>query len=75
MRNSGKWLSANEVAKAAKVAPRTARMHCKRLVDAGVFDEVRLHPSHRYSFSTKAKKVGADMLGKLELAETVTGGA
>jgi DNA-binding IclR family transcriptional regulator len=74
VRNSGKWLSASEAAKLAKVSQRTARAHCKGLVEAGVFAEVRLHPSHRYAFSPKANKSGADMLAKLELAETVTGG-
>jgi hypothetical protein len=76
----GKWLSSAEVARAAKVAPRTARAHVVRLTGLGVLDEAdEVWPGRRYRLAADAGdgprsyadrlRRAAEVLGASEAAE------
>ena len=69
VRDGEGWESAKSAAKKAKISDRTARAHCSMLVKQGIFEEVRLHPSHRYALSPKAEKNNAKLLAQLVVAE------
>ena len=64
----GKWLTANQLAKNALVAPRTARHHAKRLLELGVFDMAAVFPGHRYKFNEIAEKRNKAYMIRLEKA-------
>ncbi len=46
------WITAREVARIAAVANRTARQHCLKLTEAGVFECARVHGGFRYRRNT-----------------------
>ncbi len=48
------WVTANEIAAGAEVAPRTARAYAKRFVDLGIADLAEVFPAHRYRLSEQA---------------------
>lgn len=50
------WLTNKEIADAAKVAGRTARMHTLRFVRLGLLEQAEVFPAHRYRWSEKAEK-------------------
>ncbi len=58
------WLTVAEIAVGARVAPRTARAHCDRLVRAGVFEQANVFPAHRFRLAPNKK--GQEMLRRLE---------
>lgn len=66
-----RWLTTAEVSEVAKVAPRTARHHCKRLHDLGLVDMAEVFPGHRYRASAHAKKRNAAYVRRLERASEV----
>ncbi len=49
----GEWLTARDVSTKAKVAERTARAHCLKLVRLGVLDQAEVFPAHRYRLAGK----------------------
>ena len=50
----GEFLSSQQVAKRAGIAPRTARLHCSGLAQVGILDEARVFPGYRYRLSPHA---------------------
>lgn len=56
LKASGEWMSSRDVAREAKVAPRTARHHLRRLADIGILEEAEVFPGHRYRFSAKSDR-------------------
>lgn len=53
---AGTWMTAAQLATEAKVAPRTARLYCRRFVDAGIVELAELYPQHRYRLAPKADR-------------------
>jgi predicted transcriptional regulator len=47
---SQRWLTAADVRKCTKVAPRTARLHCKNLADEGILEVRKLFGGFRYRY-------------------------
>lgn len=69
----GEWFTNGQIAKAASVAPRTARAHSLRLVNLGMVDEATVFPGHRYRWSGHAQHRNAAFLRRVEAAEGVFG--
>lgn len=67
------WLTNDEIAQAAQVAPRTARHHTKRLKDLGLVDVADVFPGHRYRASEFAGKRNAAYVQRLAQAAEVLG--
>jgi len=65
------WMTAKDIAQAAKVADRTARSHALRLVNLGVFDQAEVFPAHRYKISEKASKRNKAIILRLEAAHEI----
>ncbi len=73
VRDARGWI-AREIAKGAKVAPRTGqRAHALAFVRAGIFDKAKVHPGHRYRLSPAARKRNHAYLDRLTAAESVFG--
>jgi hypothetical protein len=62
------WVTAKDIAMATEIAGRTARLHCLKLVQLGIFDQVEVFPAHRYQFSKFAGKRNKAYLQRLEQA-------
>lgn len=71
--NGAEWLTSAQVADVAKVAPRTARHHCKRLHDLGIVDTAEVFPGHRYRVSEHARKRNPSYMLRLDRAIEVVG--
>ena len=66
LRDEPRWVDANTVAQKAKVSPRTARAHLRRLTQLGVVDMAQVFPGHRYRYAEKAEKRNATYVQRLE---------
>jgi predicted ArsR family transcriptional regulator len=66
-----RWMTNNEIAAAAGVAPRTARHHTSTLVAMGIFDQAEVFPNHAYRLAEKAKQRNTAYLLRLEKAAEV----
>jgi len=75
VRERGDWTTAHEIAKSARVAPRTARAHALRLVKAGIFDLVAVFPGHHYRVASNAAQRNRGFMQRLEHAAAVFGHA
>jgi DNA-binding IclR family transcriptional regulator len=73
LKAAGGWLTNAEVAAAAGVAGRTARLHTLRLARLGVIDQAEVFPAHRFRLSGKAAKRNPAYLQRLDAAVTVFG--
>jgi hypothetical protein len=71
VKESGGWVTSQQIAKGARVAPRTARAHALRLVRAGLFDQAEVFPSHRYRLAETAEKRNKGFYQRLEEAGRV----
>ena len=69
----GKWMTNSELAKAARVAERTATNHTRRLVSLGLLDMAELFPGHRFRISDKADKRNSGYFRRLQRAKGVFG--
>lgn len=65
------WTTSQEIAKGAKVSPRTARAHALRLVKAGIFDLAEVFPGHRYRVASNAAKRNRGFFQRLEQAAEI----
>ena len=65
---AARWVTSKDIAEGANVAQRTARAHALRLVNAGIFDQAEVFPSHRYRISGKADKRNKGFMQRLERA-------
>lgn len=70
---SNQWMSAKEIADAAKVAQRTARAHAHKLAKLGLLDTAEIFPGHRYRMSQHASKRNAAYVARLNAAVDVVG--
>jgi DNA-binding IclR family transcriptional regulator len=71
VKNAPMWITANEIAELANVAPRTARSHALKLVNLGIFDQAEVFPAHRYRLSDKAAKRNKAYLQRIEGAISI----
>jgi hypothetical protein len=60
------WLTNREVAEAAKIAERTARLHTLRLVQLGILDLAEVFPAHKFRLAQQADKRNRGYLTRLE---------
>ena len=67
------WFTSAEIAQSSKIAKRTGRAFCNKWVKLGLLDQADVFPSHRYRFSTHAKKRNAAYLLRVENAANVFG--
>jgi hypothetical protein len=72
-REPERWLANGEVAEAAQISPRTARLHTSRLVEIGVLDVERVHPASKFRLAREPGKAGRAYLERLERAREVLG--
>lgn len=70
--NAVTWATSQEVSTRADVAPRTARKHLTRLVQAGLVEEARVFPGHRFRLTAAATE-GTDYTDRLAAAEDAMG--
>jgi len=68
LRDSGIWMTNADIAKAANVSKRTARLHTHRLTQLGLLDQADVYPGHRFRWSNKADKRNTAYLQRLERA-------
>lgn len=68
---ASRWSTAQALAVAAKIAPRTSRAYATKLVKLGLFDVAEVFPAHRYRLSDKASKRNAAYVQRLEGAAEV----
>lgn len=66
----GAWMTAEEIARAAGVAPRTARAHAVLLAVRGIVDRAPVVP-HRFRFSPRAAVRDRAFLATLREAKTI----
>lgn len=69
----GGWLTSRDIAPLADVAERTARAHCLKLVQAGVFDQAKVFPQHRYRLSALAEKRSKALVLRINRAIEILG--
>jgi len=62
------WKTAADVAAAAKVAGRTARLHCSRFVELGIADVERVFPGHRYRAAAVKTLKGREYMVRMRSA-------
>jgi hypothetical protein len=63
-----RWLTNAEIAKAAGVARRTARLHTQRYAELGLIERAAVFPGHRFRWSIEAERRNADYVGRLRHA-------
>ena len=71
VRDAQRWVTSEEIAHGAQVAPRTARAHARHLVSLGIFDQAEVFPGHRYRLSSQAEKRNKGYILRLEQAAEV----
>lgn len=69
LRQSGRWMTAKEVAVAADIANRTARLHCQRLAELGVLEVMKVFGGFRYRMATRHTDEGARYLAEMDAAK------
>jgi predicted transcriptional regulator of viral defense system len=73
VRDHGKWVSSTDIAEGAEVSPRAARHLARTLAELGIFDQIEVHPGHRYRFSDQADTVNEAYMLRLRNAEEAFG--
>ncbi len=68
-----RWFDNAEVAEAAKVSPRTARLHTSRLAELGVLDVERLFPASKFKLGRSPSEAGQTYLARWEKAREALG--
>lgn len=63
------WKTAKEIAAAADVSDRTARMHCGRLAEVGVFKVAKVFGGYRYICDPTPRAVALEYLSILSAAK------
>jgi predicted transcriptional regulator of viral defense system len=69
--SDGQWMTSQQIADTANVAPRTARAYALRLVKLGVLEEIKTFPGHRYRFSNR--KISRAYAERIERAAEALG--
>lgn len=67
--NRRRWVTAEQIAQGAEVAPRTARHHARGLTERGVLERAEVHGGYRYRLVAS----GSDYSAELEAAGAVLG--
>ena len=62
------WKTSKDLAAAAGINERTARLHCYRLSKLGLVDTAEVFPAHRYRLAPKADKRNAGYINRLRSA-------
>lgn len=70
LRGAHVWMTSDEIADAAKVAPRTARHHLRRLTDAALVDRAHVFPGYRYRWRNDADP---RLVARLDRAAAIVG--
>ena len=70
-KNEGDWLTNVQIAKLAKVAPRTARLHTNRLTKLGILDFAEVFPAHMFQLSKFAEKRNNAYWQRLKMAKNI----
>lgn len=70
---AGQWLTSKDITERAKVAPRTARAHALKLVQAGLVDQAEVFPGHRYRIAERARERNRGYYDRLQRAAEVLG--
>lgn len=65
------WTTASDLARAAKIAPRTSRAYALKFVKLGLFDLAEVWPAHRYRWSSVAAKRNRSYVDRLARAADV----
>ncbi|WP_295450908.1 BRO family protein [uncultured Thiodictyon sp.] len=73
LKNSGQWMTNQELAKSAKVSARTARAYTKLFCDERIVDRLRLSPGHQFRIAGGYGKLKGLFVRELELAAEVLG--
>ena len=73
VRDHGKWVSSTDIAEGAEVSPRAARHLARTLAGLGIFDQIEVHPGHRYRFSNQADTANEAYMLRLRSAEEAFG--
>ncbi len=73
LREIGRWLTNNEVAQAARVSPRTARLHTLRLAALGVLRAEKVFPASKFRLAEAPPEEGREYLERWEKAREVFG--
>ena len=68
-----RWLTNAEAAEAAKISPRTARLHTSQLVELGILDVQRLVPASRFRLRKRPGDEGRAYLERWDQAREVYG--
>lgn len=68
-----RWFDNAQVADAAKISPRTARLHTSRLADLGVLDVERVFPASKFKLAGKPSEAGSTYLARWEKAREALG--
>jgi hypothetical protein len=71
VKQAREWLTNEDIAKGAGVAPRTARQHTRGLVGLGILDQAEVFPAHRFKISAKADTRNKAYMLRLERASEV----
>ena len=69
----GNWITAQQIAEAAHVAPRTARAHALKLVQLGLADQAEVFPAHHYRLSGHAANRNRGYVDRIARAAEVLG--
>lgn len=73
VRDGAGWLSGNDIAKLANVAPRTARAHAANLTAAGVFERQEIFGGYLYRLLTPSTVKGRQFIATLDAARAAMG--
>jgi DNA-binding IclR family transcriptional regulator len=68
-----RWLDNAQVAEAATISPRTARLHTAKLAELGVLDAQRVFPASKFRLGQKPSDAGRDYLDRWEKAREALG--
>ena len=71
--NADRWFDNAQVAEAAKISPRTARLHTSRLVELGVLDVERVFPASKFRLAGTPSEAGHAYLRRWEKAREALG--
>lgn len=68
-----RWLDNGQVADAAQISPRTARLHTSRLAGLGVLDVQRVFPASKFRLAGSPSDAGRAYLERWEQAREALG--
>lgn len=73
VRDARAWVTAQDIAQRARVAPRTARAHAQRLAELGVFEVARVFGGYRYRCAAEPSEAARSLAERIYSAGDVFG--